>query len=271
MRIKATNGNNLEILKLEDYSGECIDELVEPIIYSPSEWNISPQYTGEKIKICIIDSGSPQHKDIKIIGEQNNFCDNPSKENNNDDKIGHSTIVSGIIGAKNKKGLIGIAPNSKIYYAKVVDKKGYISYNSVVSSILWAVVKDVDIIVMALGSQYDYRVLHDAIIKAYSSGICIFAAAGNDISKKMEINFPARYPEVFSIGNINNKEKVDFVINNKEMYSTCLKNKYIKVSGSSISTAIVAGIASLLIEQLNIPNKYEVPTRINQELNKILK
>ena len=44
------------------------------LIYKNS-LNLS-NYIGRKVKIAILDSGCPQHKDIKIRGERVNFCDN---------------------------------------------------------------------------------------------------------------------------------------------------------------------------------------------------
>jgi subtilisin len=269
--------NDTEFININELKKkQIVDKIPEPIIYSPEDYGISAKYTGEKVKILIIDSGVPTHKNIKNKKESHNFADENGETN---DDTGHSTIVSGLIGSKNKQSLIGIAYNSELLFAKIINNKGDSDYNSIVSSILWGVVEDVDIIVMALGSQYDYKILHDAIIKARNRGICIFAAAGNHINEEgSEINYPARYPEVFSVGNLTRSkktnlkilEKVDFAIKNKMTYSTYLKNKYVKTSGSSIATAIVAGIGSILIEKNKRTSKKNMPTKIYTELQKII-
>ena len=279
MRFKMNRKSNInKFAKIDDLKRKkYIDSVDEPVIYSSESYGISAKYTGEGTKILIIDSGAPKHKDIAAIKEKQDFA---SDTDDVFDKSGHGTLVSGLISAQNKKSIRGIAPNSNILSAKVTDKNGDMSYSAIVSAILWGLVKDVDIIVMALGSQYDYSILHDAIKKAHSTGVVIFAAAGNHIQEEgSEINFPARYPEVFSVGNltrtkkINLKilEKVDFAMKNKGTISTYLNNKYIEASGSSISTAFVAGLASLLIEKNKKGEKKDMPKKIYYELQQILK
>jgi subtilisin family serine protease len=234
---------------------KIVNKLPKTAVFSPSDYNIPVKYTGKNVKIAVIDSGCPVHKDIKNINGKVNFC------NNNKvlyDRNGHSTIVSGIIAAKSKNGLTGLAPSSKIYSEKVVDYKGVCSFSSLIAAILWAVVKKVDIIMIALGTQYDYEMLHDAIKKAYNSNICIIASAGNNVKEKdNEIDYPARYKEVFSVGGLTKnekqnkiiREKVNFTVPNKEIYSTYLNDKYVQARGSSISTAITTALAALLIEK----------------------
>ena len=52
----------------------------ENIIYKPNTYNIPDKYKGTGVKICIIDSGFPKHKDIKINGEKISLCEK-SREN----------------------------------------------------------------------------------------------------------------------------------------------------------------------------------------------
>ena len=278
MRFKMNKRNNKNILINVDKikSKNIIEKIEEPIIYSPEQYGISAQFTGEGTRILIIDSGSPKHKDINADREKQDFASDNDKFY---DETGHGTIIAGLIASQNKKAIIGIAPKSEMIYAKVTDKNGDSSYGAIVSSVLWAIVKKVDIIVMALGSQYDYQILHDALKKAHDEGILIFAAAGNNVKDDEEINYPARYKEAYSVGNltrtkkVNQKilEKVDFAMKNKVVVSTHLKNKYIHVSGSSVSTAFVAGLASLLIEKGKKEKRKNTAKTIYAELQKIVK
>ena len=229
------------------------EDIKKPVIYKPSRYGIPDKYTGKGVKIVVIDSGCPKHKDIKIEVDKMSFCENDKNEY---DKMGHSTIISGIINANNKQTIRGLAPNAKVNYAKVIDSQGKCSFNSLVSAVLWSVVKKADILVIALGTQYDFSVLHDAIKKA-SENMLIFAAAGTIKSEKDEIDFPARYDQVFSVScltrskKINNilTKKTNFCLPNNKKLTTYLDNSYIKMGGSSIATAIVAGMSALSIEK----------------------
>lgn len=251
--------------KINNKQIKSISDKIKPVSYSKKG------YTGKNVKISIIDSGCPNHNDIKVCGEKISFCD---ESTNVDDNYGHSTMVSGIISANNKGSIIGIAPDAKLFFAKVANDAGECSFNSMVAAILWSIVKQVDIIVVALGTQYDYSVMHDAIKKARDNNICVFAAAGKDIGDS-DLNFPARYNEVFSAstltrGKEKNKiimEKSDLYTPNKGMYTTYTNNKYVRAYGSSISTAYFAGHAALLIEQYRktIPQN-EIPALVYSKL-----
>jgi len=254
-----------------------IDELDEPIIYSPSAYGVDNMCTGKRVKIAILDSGCPRHKDIKIVGDKISFCE----ENlGTYDSHGHATMLAGIISANNKKSIVGLAPHAEIQYGRVINNKGVCGFNSLVAGVLWSIVKGVDIIVIALGTQYDYIVLKDAVRKAREYGICVFAASGDtDISPQWNVDFPARYENVISTGFMTrNKEKndilrkkTDFNLPNRGLYTTYLDNKYIKVSGSSVSTAFYAGLAAVLIEQYKNENKADIPTEVYAKLSSIFK
>jgi minor extracellular protease Epr len=261
---------NIETIK----NSSIIDRIETPIHYRPSQFGLDDKYTGKGVKIAILDTGEPKHKDIKNGQMSVSFCES---NKNTVDKIGHATLVSGIIVSNNKNSIIGLAPNSDIYYGKIMSDNKKVSFNSLVAGVLWSIVKEVDIIVLALGCQYDYRILHDALIKARNSGICIFAAAGEDSEN---IDFPADYKEVFSCGflgrnkNINTsiKSKVDFYCPNRYLYSTYINDQYVKIGGSSIATSFFAGLGATLIEHYKDQvKKEERPDFIYQNLLKILK
>ncbi len=248
-----------------------IFDKIKPVNYSIKEGEIE---TGKDVKICIIDSGCPVHKDIKLNNtEKISFCDENSCVN---DKYGHSTIVSGIIKANNKNSIIGVAYNSILLYAKVVNDVGECSFNSVVAAVLWAIVKKVDIIMIAIGTQYDYHILHDSIRKARRNNICIISAA--EIGDNTEITYPSKYNQVFSVGSLkkgNNKniiEKIDNYIPNRGLYTTYLNNKYIRITGASIATAYYTGLTAKLIEKYKktIP-KHEIVSLVYSKLKRKIK
>jgi len=247
-----------------------VDNISSTVVYSPSTYGVDNKCTGSGVKIAILDSGCTNHRDIEFEGDKISFCDENIVSN---DKNGHSTMMAGIIKANNRKSIIGLAPHSKLLFAKVVNHKGECSFNSLVAGVLWAIVKDVDIIVIAMGSQYDYKVLHNAIKKAKEHDICIFAASGDE----EEIDFPARYDEVFSAGFLTRSKKkneiirknVDFCLPNNGLYTTYLDNKYVKISGSSVSTAFFAGLAAVLIEQYKKENKKDISKLVYNQLNRV--
>jgi len=184
-------------------------------------------------------------------------------------------MVSGIIKSNNRKSIIGLAPNAQLLFGKVVDNNGQCGFNALVAGVLWSVVKEVDIIIIALGSPYDYMVLKDAIKKARSHNICIFTAIGSNI----EADYPSYYQETIATGFLTrSKEKNDIIIKkadlylpNKSLYSTYLDNNYVRASGSSISSAFFAGLAAVLIEQYKKGRKRNIPDLVLTKLKQIFK
>jgi len=253
--------------KIDKRQIKDVSNKIKPVIYSKGV------YTGKSVRMAIIDSGCPEHDDIKINGEQTSFCEDNL---NVIDNHGHATIISGIIAANNKKSIVGIAPDAQLLFAKVTNDAGKCSFNSMVAAVLWSVVKKVDIIVIALGAQYDYSILHDTIKKAKENNICVFAASGNNVGDEGS-NFPARYDEVFSASFLTSKkeknkkiiEKSDLHTPNKGLYTTYVDNNYVRAYGSSVATAYFAGHAALLIEKYRktIP-KYEIPALVYSKLIK---
>jgi len=262
----------LDRIIVNNKKSKILKTLSTPIIYSPKFYGVYNGCTGKNVKIAILDSGCPHHKDIKVEGETISFCESNVSI---DDKKGHATMLSGIIKSNNKKTITGLAPHSHILYGKVIDDKRNCSFDKLVAGVLWSVVKEVDIIVLALGSTYDYMVLKEAVKKAHQYGICVFAAGGDTNN----IEYPASYEDTFSTGFLTRskkqndfiKENIDFYLPNKGLYTTYLDNTYVKISGSSISTAFFAGIAAVLIEQYKSEKMKNIPQTVYKELKNIFK
>ena len=233
-------------------SKQVVDDLLNPVVYSGIDYGITAK-SSKGVKIAIIDSGCPKHRDIKRIEDFAVLVDGVPVPY---DRFGHSTMVSGILAASNAKKMQGFARDASLYFAKVTNDAGESDYSALVAGILWAVVKQVDIIVIALETATDYPVLRSAITKAYEENICIIAASGNG---KDGESYPSHYPEVLGFKarpkNKNAVEKVnedgDIIVYmpNSGIPTTFTNNQYIKTYGSSFAAAIGGGLAALLIEE----------------------
>lgn len=244
------------IVRSNNSSSKIVKELPDPVIIKPSDFGLDDNLSGNNVRLTIIDTGLPTHDDIKNIYASEDLSDTKKDKSSIRDKNGHATMVSGIIGSNNPKTITGIAVNTDLMIAKASDSSGYCSYNAIIASVLWSIVKKSDIILIPLGSQTDYPILHDAIKKAYSEGICIIGASGPNET----IDFPSNYPEVLSVG-LKVKQKPDICIDNYTNYTTFLDNKYISSSGSSLSAALFAGLASLSIEKRR-ENKSQISPKL---------
>ena len=191
--------------------------------YEGKNYGMRANLMGKGVNICIVDSGASTHKDIVNIQHSINLSENSLSV---DDVFGHSTVLAGILGANNKNAIVGVAPECNLFFTKVInDNDRSCSFNALVAGILWAIVKEVDIILISLGTTIYYPVFYDAIKKAYDSDICVIAANSN--SKSEDVNYPAKYDEVLAVSQAKGKQKayshangVQITLPKKDIYST---------------------------------------------------
>jgi len=229
------------------------------VSYNPSLFGFKDlSGNGKFVRVCLIDSGVPIHKDITVDEYKSyNFTQSGSVR----DVFGHSTALSGIIAANGNGGIKGFAPETDLYFAKsLLDSNGEGDFDSVIKSLLWAITRDVDIILMAFGSSIEHEGIHDAIKKVYKKGISMFAACGNCTVRTKDADFPARYSEVFSVGYsnsiINNEVvKIDgkskgVILPYQDFETTFTNSKFATMEGSSLFSAAISGIAVLVFQNM---------------------
>lgn len=232
------------------------EKMATPTIYTPSMLGAEglEKVTGAEVKICILDSGTPNHKAIvnKEIKEINFTDDKHCK-----DTVGHATVVAGLIAGNKEKEFKGIAPDASIYCSKMINDECVGRSDSMVAGILWGIINNVDIISIPLSTEIDSTAIKDMIKKAYSRNICIIASVGNE--KKMM--YPAKYPEVLNVGATDGKSQAKFSKKGRinllgtKVISTYIDQTYATVSGTSISTAFATGLTARCIELMRKNNE----------------
>lgn len=228
----------------------------------PKAWQ---KTRGEGVKIAVLDSGCDlDHPDlINNILPGINLVD---KNKDPWDENKHGTHVCGIIAAENNDiGVVGVAPAAKIVPIKVLDKYGNGNAKAIYEGIKWAVdVAKVDFICMSLGSPGPVDSIHEAIKYALSKKVISFVAAGNS-GKTQKVFYPAEYPESIAIGSIdenfersnfsNTGKNLDFLAPGSRILSTVPDNWYAIMSGTSMATPFVVGVAALYLSYVRNNNK----------------
>jgi thermitase len=216
-------------------------------------WDIAQGNSTQEI--AVLDTGVDYtHPDLdgKTI-KGYDFVDN---DNAPMDANGHGTHVAGIAAAEtnNATGIAGTAPNTKILAVRVLDANGSGTLEDVADGIRYAADSGAEVINMSLGCDCHTVALEDAVNYAWNKGVVIVAAAGNDnTSATFE---PASYTNVIAVGAVNNKDRkasfsnygtwVDVVAPGVDIASTYPGNQYVYMSGTSMASPFVAGLAALL-------------------------
>jgi subtilisin family serine protease len=174
-------------------------------------------YMGNGVKACVADTGlDTTHPDIapNFVAGYDAF--DPSKPTVDVFALGvettetHATHVSGImLGAVNGIGIHGVAPEAKLYEARVLGTQtdGSVSgeTSQVMAGVEWLADQGCKVINMSLGggdrSQSEERLYN----QIRDHGTLIVVAAGNDGAKKL--SFPGAYQSVVSVGavDVNNQ------------------------------------------------------------------
>ena len=232
----------------------------------PLTWTKSQ---GEDITVFVLDSGLPNHPDLKdnIVGHINCVSGEPV-----DDLNGHSTAVCGVVQA--------IAPKCKIVIVKVMDKNGIGDFSSLLKGFGYVSTASSgidtffpDLIVCSLGSSRPLPdFIHTQIKNIYNAGVPIICAAGN--SGNRGVDYPAAYNECIAIAAYDEKKnianfsgrggQVDFACPGKGITTTWLNGEYKTVNGTSFAAPFCGGVVALMLSK---HRKQEIETGTNDCTN----
>ena len=250
-------------------------------IGAPEAW--SRGYTGQGIVVAVCDTGVDRtHPDLdgniwtnsrEVAGngvddDANGFIDDvygwnfASGNNNTLDVQGHGTHVSGTIaGENNGFGVTGVAYGARIMPVKVLGDNGSGSFLSVANGIRYAADNGANVINLSLGASVGDSNVQSAVQYAWSRGVAVIMAAGNDGASRP--GFPASYATnwgiavgaidsngaLASFSNRAGTTVLDYVTAaGVNVYSTLPGNRYASYKGTSMATPHVAGAMALLIQ-----------------------
>ena len=233
-----------------------LDQSNDCDIDAPEAWDIG---TGSNdVVIAVVDTGVDyDHEDL--VGKCISGYDFVNNDNDPMDDHNHGTHCAGIIGANgnNGVGISGVCWNCKIMPVKVLSGQGSGSSSGVAQGIEYAADNGADVISMSLGGSQTSQVIKDAVNHAYSKGVVLIAAAGNDDSStKM---YPAAYDNVIAVAATNKDDDrayfsqygswVDVAAPGKNIKSCVIGDEYESFSGTSMACPHVSGLAGLILSK----------------------
>ncbi|WP_179886479.1 S8 family serine peptidase [Bacillus sp. es.034] len=169
----------------------------------------------------------------------------------------HGTHVAGIIGSSmdNWTGVTGVAPETAIMPIDAFFNEESAYSSDVIEGIYYAVNNGADIINMSLGSYQYSSVYNDAIQYAYNNGVVVVAAGGNEDTSAS--HYPSSYPNVISVASTTEYDTkssfsnygydIDIAAPGSSILSTLPYNDYDYMSGTSMASPVVAGVAALIL------------------------
>jgi thermitase len=230
-------------------------------IQAPAAWGIS--HGSASVAVAVLDTGiSASHPDLagKIV-KQANFSSSATL----DDVFGHGTHVAGIAAAvtNNAVGVAGLGWNTSLMNVKVLGDNGFGSYSAIAQGITWAADNGAQVINMSLSGTTASSTLESAVNYAWSKGVVVSAAAGNNGSSAPV--YPAYYANAIAVAATDTTDHlasfsnfgswVDVAAPGVNVYSTYPGGGYASMSGTSMAAPHVAGEAALLFATLADTNR----------------
>lgn len=176
------------------------------------------------------------------------------------DDHGHGTHCAGIVAAVGNNGLdvAGVCWNARVMSLKVLGADGDGSAGDAVPAIYYAVANGADVISGSWGAAESSDAVKDAIAYAYSQGVIVVAAAGNDGDDVPY--YPAAYPNVLAVAATDSSDRrwyssnygdwVDVAAPGREILSLGLTSTGQRTAwktGTSMAAPHVSGACALLL------------------------
>ncbi|MFD6431426.1 S8 family serine peptidase [Streptomyces venezuelae] len=244
-------------------------------IGTPEAWEAG--LTGKGVKVAVLDTGfDGEHPDLKgRVGESKSFI--PGEEVA--DRNGHGTHVASTVGgsgaASDGGKEKGVAPGASLAVGKVLSDEGFGSESEIIAGMEWAA-KDIDakVVSMSLGSSEasDGTDPMAAAVNSLSkeTGALFVVAAGNT-GAPSSIGSPGAADSALTVGAVDSADEaayftsqgpragdhalkpdlsapgVDILAARSQL--TEGEGFYTEMSGTSMATPHVAGVAALLAER----------------------
>ncbi|WP_174728994.1 PA14 domain-containing protein [Mesobacillus harenae] len=230
---------------------------------------------SNKITVAVVDDGIDlNHEDLigKIVSPYDAVYNTSEYVT-----VGkHGTHVAGIIAATMDNGIggTGIAPSVKIMPINIFAGDSA-KTSDLIEAIGYAVNNGANIINLSLGSPEYSRALDEAIQEANRQGVIIVASAGND-SSNLKF-YPASLPNVISVSSTDSYDQlssfsnfgynIDFAAPGTSILSTFPNNNYGYMSGTSMASPLVAGIAALVWSQCSECTSEQIQSKLKNSVD----
>ncbi|WP_049893907.1 S8 family peptidase [Halogranum rubrum] len=238
------------------------------LVNADSAWDTT--LGSSSVTIAVVDTGVQyDHPDLSGSYASNpgyDFADSdsdPYPDAPSDEY--HGTHVSGIAGGvtDNGTGTSGIS-NSTLINGRALDETGRGSTSDIADAVEWAADQGADVINLSLGGGGYTSTMKNAVTYATNQGSLVVAAAGNNGTGS--VSYPAAYSECLAVSALDPDESLaDYSQYGSEIElaapgtnvlatTTEARGSYEQLSGTSMATPVVSGVAGLALAQWDLNN-----------------
>ena len=164
-----------------------------PQLQVPPLWRAG--LSGKDVRVAIVDTGCDEHRDLAgRIAARRNFADGRDV-----DDVGHGTHVAGIVAGAGEV-FRGVAPSATLVIAKALGADGG-SEDAVLAALSWVSQQDVAAINCSLGGPGEPNdPLSREVDALVAEGILVCVAAGNDAPEPRTISSPGIAAGALTVG-----------------------------------------------------------------------
>ncbi len=240
--------------------------------------------TGKGVTVAFIDTGISSHCDFLIGKKRIKFFKDfiLDKAHNYDDN-GHGTFVAGVCsggGVLSAGRFSGFAPQTDIVSLKALNGLGEASADKILDAMEWVYQNhekyNIKVVCMSFGSEP--LGFNDPIMSGaealWKEGVTVVAAAGNSGPEYQTIKSPGVSSQIITVGGFDDNRiengfnedffeianfssrgpafkrfKPDCVAPSVDITSCGIQKVYTTLSGTSVATPMIAGLACLLLEK----------------------
>ena len=235
----------------------------------------STTVTGRGIRVAVLDTGiDADHLDFAGRTNTANLRSFVHGVASAHDGHGHGTHVAGTLaGPARVAPRYGVAPDVELFVAKVLDDQGFGSDHQILDAMEWVIGQGVRVINLSLGSERrattPYSEAYEIVARRLlqrANGTLLVAAAGNESTRHCDVispvGNPAACPSImgiaavdsngvvadFSCGQVDPIGTVDVAAPGVGIHSARAGGGYAVMSGTSMATPHVSGVAALYLE-----------------------